>query len=145
MFVTAQGFPSQHFPGASLVSDRAVTIGTDWTTVGARLTVGPAEAGRLYLQSYVAADAHSTIDFRYVVDDFPMAPFTVVVPEGGGIALWDHFADILDPGPHTVHLEARGNSAATISMTQVEAATAPAINVNHLLPWSEMAAIGSLG
>src|ERR1019366_7732949 len=74
MFVTAQGFPSQHFPGASLVSDRAVTIGADWTTVGTRLTVVPAEAARLYLQSYVAADAHSTIDFRYVVDGLPMAP-----------------------------------------------------------------------
>ncbi len=145
MFVTAQGFPSQHFPGASLVSDRAVTIGTDWTTVGARLTVGPAEAARLYLQSYVAADAHSTIDFRYVVDDFPMPPFTVVVPEGGGIALWDHYADILDPGLHTVNLEARGDSAATISMARVEAATAPATHVSHLLPWSDTAAIGSLG
>ena len=145
MFVTAQGFPSQRFPGASIIDAHAVTIGPDWTTVGASLTVGPAEAVRLYLQSYVAADAHSTIDFRYVVDGFPMAPFTIVMPEGGGLALWDHHADILDPGPHTVHLEARGAAAATISMTQVEAATAPATSINHLLPWSDTTAAGSLG
>ena len=145
MFVTAQGFPSQHFPGASLISDRAVTIGTDWTMVGTKFAVAPAEEARLYLQSYVAADAKSTIDFRYVVDGFPMEPFTVVMPEGGGLALWDHFADILDPGSHSVHFEARGDSAATISMAQVEAATAPATYSSYLLPWSDIEAVGSLG
>jgi hypothetical protein len=144
-FVTAQGFPSQRFPGASVVSDHPITIGADWTKVGAPLTVGPAEAARLYLQSYVAADAHSTIDFRYVVDDFPMAPFTIVIPAGGGLALWDHLADILDPGSHTVHLEARAASVTTISLTQVEAATAPATYVSHLLPWDDTTATGSLG
>jgi hypothetical protein len=145
MFVTAQGFPSQRFPGASLVSDHAVTIAADWTAIGAPLTVKPAEAARLYLQSYVAADAHSTIDFRYVVDGFPMAPFTIVMPEGDGLAMWDHYADILDPGSHTVHLEARAATAATISLTQVEAATAPATSINHLLPWSDTTAAGTLG
>lgn len=145
MFVTAQGFPSQHFPGASLVSDRAVTIGPDWATVGAKLTVAPADESRLYLQSYVEADADATIDFRYVVDGFPMAAFTVVVPKGGGIALWDHYPDILDPGSHTINLEARGGSAAMISMEQVEAATSPATYTGYLLPWSDIEAVGSLG
>ncbi|HEX3068951.1 MAG TPA: hypothetical protein VHX14_10275 [Thermoanaerobaculia bacterium] len=145
MFVTAQGFPSQSFPGASLVSDQAVAIGSDWTSAGATLTVKPAEAARLYLQSYVSADAHRTIDFRYVIDGFPMLPFTVVIPAGGGLALWDHYPDILDPGPHTVHLEARAATAATMSMTQVEAATAPAAYTSYLLPWSDMEGVGSLG
>jgi hypothetical protein len=145
MFVTAQGFPSARFPGASLGTDQAITIGSEWTKVGATLTVRPAEEARLYLQSYVTAVAHSTFDFRYVVDGFPMAPFTIVIPAGGGLAMWDHYAGILDSGSHTVHLEARASAAATISMTQVEAATAPATYSSYLLPFSDMEGAGSLG
>ena len=145
LFVTAQGFPAQRFPGASVIVDHVTGIDVDWKQVGPGLSVEPAEGARLYLQSYITSDALTTIDFRYVVDAVPMAPFTVVVPVGGGVALFDHLAGILSAGPHAVRLEARAAAPATIVSAQVEAATGPATYANHPLPWSDTTASGSLG
>jgi hypothetical protein len=145
LFVTAQGFPAQRFPGASLIVDHATGIDTDWKQIGPALAIAPAELARLYLQSYISAIEHASIDFRYVVDGVPMAPFRVVVPVGGGIALWDHFANVLTQGPHTARLEARSDSPSTISSAQVEAATAPASNAGKPLSWSDISTTGSLG
>src|SRR5439155_17460259 len=62
LFVTAQGFPSQRFPGASLIADRPAAIDTDWKQIGPALEVAPAETARLSLQSYVAPNEQTAID-----------------------------------------------------------------------------------
>ncbi|MEA2239578.1 MAG: hypothetical protein QOC81_4302 [Thermoanaerobaculia bacterium] len=145
LFVTAQGFPAKLFPGASLVVAHATSIDTNWMQVGPSLDVAPAEAARIYLQSYIASSALASFDFRYVVDGVPLAPFTIVVPVGGGVALFDHDAAVLAAGAHTVRLEARASSPSMISSAQVEVATAPATYAGKPLSGIDTSAIGSLG
>jgi hypothetical protein len=145
LFVTAQGFPSARFPGDSLIDSRSRTIGSDWTAVGPSLDLAMTEAARLYFQSYVESDDGDAIDFRYVVDNVPLSPFSVVIPTGGGVSLWDHIGDVIAAGAHAVRLEARAASAAVLTLAQVEAATAPITIEGKPLPSLDVSTPGSLG
>jgi hypothetical protein len=144
-FVTAQGFPAARFPGDSLIDSRSRTIGSDWTAVGPSIDLTLTEAVRLYFQSYVESGDSEAIDFRYVVDDAPLSPLSVVVPIGGGVSLWDHLGGIVAAGAHTVRLEARSDKTAQLTLTQVEAATAPATIEGKPLPSLDVSTTGSLG
>jgi hypothetical protein len=144
-FITAQGFPSATFPGESRIDTSRRTIGSDWTAAGGSLDLSPTDAARLYFQSYVQFASGSTVDFRYVLDNVPLTPFSVVIPTGGGISLWDHLGDIVAAGGHTVRLEARAATPAVLTMAQVEAATSPATIQTKPLPSLDASATGSLG
>jgi len=75
----------------------------------------------------------------------PLTPFTIVIPPGGGISLWDHLGNAIAAGAHSVRLEARAATPAVLSMAQVEAATAPTTIQTKPLPSFDAAATGSLG
>jgi hypothetical protein len=145
LFITAQGFPSARFPADSLIDTRSRTIGSDWTTAGLTLDLHPAEAARVYVQSYVEGSPGDAFDVRYVIDGTPLAPFHIVIPPGGGVALWDHLGDALAAGAHTVRLEARTPISAVLTLAQVEAATAPVTLQNKTLPSLDVSNTGSMG
>ena len=145
LFITAQGFPSARFPGDSLIDANRRTIGTDWTSTGPIIDVEPSEPAHLYFQSYVEGTPGGALDFRYVVDDSPLAPFTVMIPPAGGVALWDHAGDPVPMGAHTVRLEARAATPSVLTLVQLEAATAPAILQGLQLSSLDAAGTGSMG
>jgi hypothetical protein len=146
LFITAQGFPSARFPGDSRIDLHSTTIGSDWTAAGPSLDLEFTEAAHLYFQSYVESAGGEAVEFRYVVDDVPLPSFNIVIPPGGGIGLWDHAGDnLIAAGKHTVRLEARAGSPATLTLVQIEAATAPATIDGRLLPTLDVTANGSLG
>lgn|GEM_PF-987132 len=145
LFITAQGFPSPRFPADSRIDTQSKTIGSDFTSVGPSLDLMLAEAAHVYFQSYVELAPGTAVDFRYVIDGAPLAPFSVVIPPGGGLALWDHLGDLLPIGAHTVRLEARAESPAVLTLAQVEAATGPATIESKPLPSLDVTATGSLG
>ena len=145
MFITAQGFPSARFPADSRIDTHGKTIGSEFTAVGPSLDLTLTEAARLYFQSYVEITPGAAIDFRYVVDGGPLTPFSVVIPPGGGLGLWDHLGDLLPAGAHTVRLEARAASPAVLTLAQVEAATAPSTIESQSLPSLDATSTGSLG
>jgi len=145
LFITAQGFPSSRFPAESLIDAHSRTIGSDWTTAGPLLDLKLTEAARLYFQSYVEGSAGDAFDVRYVVDDTPLTPFHIVIPSGGGAALWDHLDAPIIAGSHTVRLEARASNPSTLTLAQVEAATAPLTVTDKTLPSLDVAGTGSLG
>ncbi|HXH41274.1 MAG TPA: hypothetical protein VNN08_21785 [Thermoanaerobaculia bacterium] len=146
IFITAQGFPSARFPGDSRIDSHSTTIGGDWAVAGPSLDLVLTEAAHLYFQSYVEFAGGEAIEFRYVVDDVPLSPFPVVIPPGGGLALWDHAGGgVIAAGPHTVRLEARTDVPAVLMLAQVEAAMAPATIDGKALPSLDGTANGSLG
>jgi len=145
MFITAQGFPSSRFPADSRIDAQSKTIGSDFTSADASLGLTLTEAAHVYFQSYVELQPGAAVDFRYVVDGAPLAPFSVVIPPVGGLALWDHLADLLPAGAHTVRLEARAASPAVLTLAQVEAATGPATVESKPLPSIDATSTGSLG
>lgn len=133
LFITAQGFPLARFPADSRLDSHSRTIGTDWSLAGPVLDLHSTEAARLYFQSYVEGSPGDAFDFRYVIDDLPQPPFHVVIPAGGGLALWDHSGDPIAPGAHSVRLEARAATTSILTLQQVEAASAPATLQNKTL------------
>jgi hypothetical protein len=145
LFITAQGFPSARFPGDSLIDPNGRTIGSDWTTAGPSFDLHLPETARLYFQSYIEGSSGDGFDFRYVVDDVAQTPFHIVIPSGGGVALWDHLGDATAAGVHTVQLEARTAASAVLTLAQVEAATAPVTLQNKTLPFLDVASTGSMG
>jgi hypothetical protein len=145
LFITAQGFPSARFPADSRIDAHSRAIGTDWSLAAPILDLNLLEAARIYFQSYLEGSAGDEFDVRYVIDDTPQPSFHVVIPSGGGLALWDHSGDPITPGAHSVRLEARAQSTVVLTLEQVEAASAPATLQNKTLPWLDAASTGSLG
>src|SRR5207302_8757996 len=84
-------------------------------------------------------------DDRYVIDGAPQPAFHVVIPTGGGVALWDHAGDGIGAGAHTVRLEARAAMTSILTLEQVEAASAPVTLQNKTLPSLDATNSGSLG
>jgi hypothetical protein len=93
LFITAQGFPAARFPADSRIDAHTRTIGTDWSLAGPVLDLNMPEAARVYFQGYLEGAPGDAFDTRYVIDDAPQPSFHVVIPSGGGIALWDHSGD----------------------------------------------------
>ncbi|HEY4640659.1 MAG TPA: hypothetical protein VII75_04895, partial [Thermoanaerobaculia bacterium] len=145
LFITAQGFPAARFPADSRIDSHARTIGTDWNLAGPMLDLNLTEAARMYFQSYIEGSPGDELDVRYVVDDAPQPPFHVVIPSGGGVALWDHASDPIPAGAHSVRLEARAAATSVLTLEQVEAASAPVTLQNKTLPSLDAANSGSLG
>jgi hypothetical protein len=145
MFITAQGFPSARFPADSRIDAHGKTIGSEFTAVGPSLDLALTEAAHLYFQSYIEITPGAAIDFRFVVDGAPLTPFSMVIPPGGGLSLWDHLGDLLPAGAHTVRLEARAATPAALTLAQVEAATAPSTIESKPLPSFDATSTGSLG
>jgi hypothetical protein len=145
LLITAQGFPSSRFPGDSRINAHGKTIGSDWTAAGPSIDLALPEPARLYFQSYVEFSGGEAIDFRYVVDGVPRAPFSVVIPPGGGLSLWDHLGDIIPMGLHTMRLEARAAAPAPLILAQVEAVTAPTTIEGKSLPSFDASSSGTLG
>jgi hypothetical protein len=145
LFITAQGFPAARFPADSRIDSHARTIGTDWILAGPMLDLNLNEAARIYFQSYIEGSPGDELDVRYVVDDAPQPPFHVVIPSGGGVALWDHAGDPIPAGAHSVRLEARAAATSVLTLEQVEAASAPVTLQNKMLPSLDAANTGSLG
>jgi hypothetical protein len=145
LFVTAQGFPFARFPGDSLIDPNRRPIGSDWTSTGPTLDVAPSEPAHLYFQSYVEGTPGDAIDFRYVVDDVPLAPFTAMIPPAGGVALWDHTGGTVAMGDHTIRLEARAAVSSILTLVQVEAASAPAVLEGMTLSSLDASSDGSFG
>jgi hypothetical protein len=145
LFITAQGFPAARFPADSRIDAHSRTIGTDWSLAGPVLDLNSPEAARVYFQGYIEGSPGDAFDVRFVTDDAPQPPFHVVIPAGGGVALWDHAADPIAAGAHTVRLEARAATTSTLTLEQVEAATAPVTLQNKTLPSLDATNSGSLG
>jgi hypothetical protein len=145
LFITAQGFPSVRFPADSRIDSHNRTIGTDWSLAAPVLDLNLPEAARVYFQGYLEGAPGDAIDIRFVIDDTPQPSFHVVIPSGGGVALWDHSGDPIPPGVHSVRLEARAQSTVVLTLEQLEAASAPATLQNRTLPWLDAASTGSLG
>ena len=89
--------------------------------------------------------AGDAFDVRYVIDDAPQPPFHVVIPAGGGLALWDHSGDPIAPGAHSVRLEARAAATSILTLEQVEAASAPVTLQSKTLSSFDATNSGSLG
>jgi hypothetical protein len=145
LFITAQGFPAARFPADSRIDAHARTIGTDWSLAGPVLDLNSPEAARVYFQSYVEGSPGDAFDVRYVVDDAPQTPFHVVIPSSGGVALWDHVADPIAAGAHSIRLEARAASTTVLTLAQVEAASAPVTLQGQTLPSIDATNTGSFG
>jgi hypothetical protein len=145
LFITAQGFPLARFPADSRIDTHSRTIGGDWSLAGPALDLHSPEAARLYFQGYIEGSPGDEFDVRFVIDDAPQPPFHVVIPSGGGLALWDHAADPVAAGAHTVRLEARTATTSILTLQQVEAATAPVTLHNNMLPSLDATNSGSLG
>jgi hypothetical protein len=145
LFITAQGFPSARFPADSRLDSHSRTIGTDWSLAGPELDLNSPEAAHLYFQSYLEGSPGDAFDVRYVIDDAPQPLFHVVIPSGGGLALWDHSGDPITPGAHSVRLEARASTTAILTLEQVEAASAPVTLQNKTLPSFDATNSGSFG
>jgi hypothetical protein len=145
LFITAQGFPAARFPADSRVDSHSRTISTDWSLAGPVLDLNSPEAARVYFQSYVEGSPDDAFDVRFVIDDVPQPPVHVVIPAGGGLPLWDHAADPIAPGAHTVRLEARALATSVLTVQQVEAVSAPVTLQNKTLPSLDATNNGSLG
>jgi len=145
LFITAQGFPAARFPADSRIDSHPKTIGTDWSLAGPVLDLNSPEAARVYFQSYIEGSAGDVFDVRFVIDDTPQSAFHVVIPAGGGLPLWDHAADAIAAGAHTVRLEARAETTSMLTLQQVEAASAPVTLQNKTLPSLDATNSGSLG
>ncbi|MEA2415467.1 MAG: hypothetical protein QOI58_2124 [Thermoanaerobaculia bacterium] len=145
LFITAQGFPAARFPADSRIDAHSRTIGTDWSLAGPVLDLNSPEAARIYFQSYIEGSPGDAFDVRFVIDDAPQPPFHVVIPAAGGLPLWDHAADPIAAGAHTVRLEARAVATSTLTLEQVEAATAPVTLQNKTLPSLDATSSGSFG
>ncbi|HEV7487916.1 MAG TPA: hypothetical protein VGQ65_19775 [Thermoanaerobaculia bacterium] len=145
LFITAQGFPAARFPADSRVDAHSRTIGTDWSVAGPVLDLNSPEAARVYFQSYVEGSPGDAFDVRFVIDDVSQPPFHVVIPAGGGLALWDHAADPIAAGAHTLRMEARAVATSVLTLEQVEAATAPVTLQNKTLSSFDATNSGSLG
>jgi hypothetical protein len=145
LFITAQGFPAARFPADSRVDAHSRTMGTDWSVAGPVLDLNSPEAARVYFQSYIEGSPGDAFDVRFVIDDAPQPQFHVVIPSGGGLALWDHAADPIAAGAHTVRMEARAVATSVLTLEQVEAATAPVTLQNKTLPSLDATNSGSLG
>lgn len=145
LFITAQGFPSSRFPADSRIDSHTRTIGTDWSVAGPVLDLNSPESARVYFQGYLEGTPGDALDVRYVIDDAPQPSFHVVIPSGGGVALWDHDGDAIAAGAHTVRLEARAEGTSILTLEQIEAASAPVTLQNKMLPSLDAANTGSLG
>ncbi|MGH9140726.1 MAG: hypothetical protein ACRD3J_26905, partial [Thermoanaerobaculia bacterium] len=145
LFITAQGFPSARFPADSSLDSHSKTVTSDFTAVGPSLAPSLPEAAHLYFQSYVEMGSGDAVDFRYVVDDVPLPSFSVVIPSGDGLSLWDHSADVIAVGAHTVRLEARTDTSSVLTLVQVGVVTAPATIENKPLPSFDASSNGSFG
>jgi hypothetical protein len=145
LFITAQGFPLARFPADSRIDSHTRTIGTDWSLAGPVLDLNLPEAARVYFQGYIEGAPGDAFDARYVVDDTPQASFHIVIPSGGGVALWDHSGDPISPGAHTVRLEARAQSTVLLTLEQIEAVSAPVTLQNKTLPSFDATNSGSIG
>jgi hypothetical protein len=145
LFITAQGFPLARFPADSRIDTHSRTIGGGWSLAGPALDLHSPEAARIYFQGYIEGSPADELDVRFVIDDVPQPPFHVVIPSGGGLALWDHAADPIAAGAHTVRLEARAAATSILTLQQVEAATAPVTLLNNTLPSLDATNSGSLG
>ena len=145
LFITAQGFPAARFPADSRIDAHPRTIGTDWSLAGPVLDLNAPEAARVYFQGYLEGSPGDAFDVRFVIDDTPQPLFHVVIPAGGGLPLWDHAADLIAAGAHTARLEARAATTSTLTLEQVEAASAPVTLQNQTLPSLDATNSGSLG
>jgi hypothetical protein len=145
LFITAQGFPAARFPADSRIDLHTRTIGTDWSLAGPVLDLNLPEAARVYFQGYLEGAPGDAFDARYVIDDVPQASFHLVIPSGGGVALWDHSGEPIPPGAHSVRLEARTQATVVLTLEQVEAASAPVTLQNKTLPSFDAANTGTLG
>ena len=145
LFITAQGFPAARFPADSRIDSHPRTIGTDWSLAGPVLDLNSPEAARVYFQGYIEGSPGDAFDVRFVIDDTPQPAFHVVIPAAGGLPLWNHSADPIAAGPHTVRLEARATTTSVLTLEQVEAATAPVTLQNNTLPSLDATSSGSIG
>jgi hypothetical protein len=145
LFITAQGFPASRFPADSRIDAHSRTIGSDWSLAGPVLDLKLPEAARVYFQSYLEGAPGDALDVRYVIDETPQPPFHIVIPSGGGLALWDHLGDPIAAGAHTLRLEARAASTSVLTLQQIEAASAPLTLQDKTLPSLDVSATGTLG
>jgi hypothetical protein len=145
LFITAQGFPAVRFPADARIDSHTRTIGTDWSLAGPVLDLNLPETARIYFQSYLEGSPGDAFDVRYVIDDAPQPSFHVVIPAGGGLALWDHSGDPIPSGAHSVRLEARAATTSILTLEQVEAASTPTTLQNKALPSLDATNTGSLG
>jgi hypothetical protein len=145
LLITAQGFPSSRFPGDSLIDSHGKTLGSDWIAVAPSLALTLPETARLYFQGYVELGSGNAVDFRYVVDDAPQPSFSVAIPSGNGLGLWDHSGAAIAAGAHTVRLEAHADVPAVLTLAQVGAVTAPVTIESKPLPSFDASSNGSLG
>ncbi|MBV8546536.1 MAG: hypothetical protein JO088_17495, partial [Acidobacteria bacterium] len=146
LFITAQGFPAARFPADSRIDTHSRTIGTNWSLAGPVLDLNSPEPARVYFQGYIEGFPGDAFDVRFVIDDAPQSPFHVVIPAGGGLPLWDHAADPIAAGAHTVRLEARATTPSVLlTLEQVEAASAPVTLLDKTLPSLDASSTGSFG